>query len=85
MLAPVAQAVTLHLKDEEEEEKEEEEEEEQHQSLSLVPTMIGKQGKNMKRIADSCGFIAMRRCVMCYSAVRMICSQESFVRSLSIL
>ena len=55
MLAPVAQAVTPHLKDEEEEEKEEEEEEEQHQSLSLVPTVIGKQGKNMKRIADSCG------------------------------
>ena len=73
------------MKDEEEEEKEEEEEEEQHQSLSLVPTMIGKQGKNMKRIADSCGFIAMRRCVMCYSAVRMICSQESFARSFSIL
>ena len=36
MLAPVAQAVTPHLKDEEEEEKEEEEEEEQHQILSLV-------------------------------------------------
>ena len=35
MLAPVAQAVTPHLKDEEEEEKEEEEEE-QHQILSLV-------------------------------------------------
>ena len=29
--------------------------------------------------------IAMRRCVMCYSAVRMICSQESFARSLSSL
>ena len=29
--------------------------------------------------------IAMRWCVMCYCAARMICSQESFARSLSIL
>ena len=29
--------------------------------------------------------IAMRRCMMCYCSVRMICSQESFARSFSIL